>query len=344
MSIPLDISANKAPTVSDHRETSDFGNLIDVDDVLKPPPRAGTGLHPWLFGQACRLKDLGATPEEAEIYLRASLDKHQPGREVLAREMNEATRNAFATGERSNGPQWPKPKVKDIKAIVEGERAYTLAKLKGSSPHNGLENLMAEEAIDTLFTGNPLLCLASSQSHAQTLERERWRDREQNLQFIVPSPMSEPFGLTQDGRKSPRCLGNVGPRRFLVVEFDLSPALALWGPLIGGWERKGISIFDAQASLLVDLATNHELRLPLACVVHSGNKSLQGWFHVSGFDDERILPFFQRAVSLGSDRATWTKCQLVRLPGGLRDNGRRQEVVYLNPAVIGKEGSANGTN
>src|SRR5260221_9518913 len=89
-------------------------NLIDVDDVIKPPPRAGTGLHGWLFGQACRLKELGATPEEAEIYLRASLDKHQPGRDILAREMNEAIRNAFATGERSNGPQWPKPKVKDI--------------------------------------------------------------------------------------------------------------------------------------------------------------------------------------------------------------------------------------
>lgn len=342
MSIPLDISANKAPTVSDHRETSDIGNLIDVDDVLKPPPRAGTGLHPWLFGQACRLKRLGATAEEAEIYLRASLDKHQPGRDILAREMNEAIRNAFAAGERPDGPQWPKPKVKDIKAIVEGERAYTLETLKEASPQKDLYNLTAGQAIDTLFTGNPLLCLASSQSHTQTLERERWRDREKNLQFIVPSPMSEPFGLTHDGRKSPRCLDNVGPRRFLVVEFDMSPSSALWGPLISRWERKGISIFDAQASLLADLATNPGLRLPLAGVVHSGNKSLQGWYYVEGYQDEQVLPFFQRAVSLGADRATWVRCQLVRLPGGLRDNGKRQEIVYFNPSVVGKEGSDNG--
>jgi hypothetical protein len=138
-------------------------------------------------------------------------------------------------------------------------------------------------------------------------------------------------------------LGNVGARRFLVAEFDMTPKSEFWGPLIQKWEKKEISVFDAQAALLVDLATNPGLRVPLACVVHSGNKSLQGWFYVQGFEDERILPFFQRAVGLGADKATGTRCQLVRLPGGLRENGRRQEVVYLNPAVItGKEGSEGG--
>lgn len=105
---------------------------IDVDDVIKPPPRAGTGLHPWLFGQACRLKELGATPEEAEMYIRASLDKHQPGRDVFDRELrHEAVRNAFAVdGQRPNGPSWPKPTAKEIKAIVERQGAFTLDGLK----------------------------------------------------------------------------------------------------------------------------------------------------------------------------------------------------------------------
>jgi hypothetical protein len=93
------------------------------------------------------------------------------------------------------------------------------------------------------------------------------------------------------------------------------------------------------------MANNPALRAPLACVVHSANRSLQGWFYVSGFGDARVLPFFQRAVGLGADRATWTRCQLVRLPGGLRETGKRQEVVYLNSAVIfGKEGSQSGNN
>jgi hypothetical protein len=172
-----------------------------------------------------------------------------------------------------------------------------------------------------------------------------WRGLEGNFQFIVPSPMTARSGLTQNGRQSARCLHNVGARRFLVIEFDMTPQSEFWGRLIQRWEKKGISIFDAQASLLVNLATNPGLRAPLACVVYSGNKSLQGWYYVNGFEDERVLPFFQRAVGLGADRATWTKCQLVRLPGGLRENGRRQEVVYLNPTVIiGKEGSENGNS
>jgi hypothetical protein len=318
--------------------TSSLQIEIDVDDFVKPPPRAGSGVHPWLFGQACRLREFGATPEETRIYIRASLDKHNPGRDVPDRELDEAIRNAF--GDRPTGPSWPRSKAKDIKAIVERDGAVTVDKLKRCSPHGSLENWTAEKAIDTLFPGNPLLCLASSQSEAQTFERDIWRGREKNLQFIVPSPMTARSGFAQNGRRSDRCLNNVGARRFLVIEYDMTLKSEFWGPLIQSWEKKGISVFDAQASLLADLAANLDLRAPLACVVYSGNKSLQGWYYVSRFEDERVLPFFRRAVGLGADRATWTRCQLVRLPGGLRENGRRQEIVYLNPAVIsGKEGS-----
>jgi hypothetical protein len=279
------------------------------------------------------------------MYIEASLHKHQPGRDVPNRELKEAVCNAFTVeGERVNGPSWPKPNAKAIKAIVERAAAATLEGLKACCPTN-LESLTAEKAIDTLFPGNPLLCLAASQSEAQTFERNLWRGREGTLQFIVPSHMSARFGLTQNGRQSARCLDNVGARRFAVVEFDMTSNSEFWGALIQRWEEKGINIFDAQATLLVNLATNPGLRVPLACVVHSGNKSLQGWFYVDGFEDERVLPFFQRAVGLGADKATWTRCQLVRLPGGLRETGKRQDVVYLNPAVIiGKECSYNGNH
>jgi hypothetical protein len=320
-------------------------STIDVDDFIKPPPKAGSGVHPWLFGQACRLRGYGATPEEALEYIRASLDKHRPGRIVPDRELNEAVRSAFtAENERANGPSWPKPNVKAIRGIVETDGALTLDGLKARCPTDP-GNLKAEKAVDTLFPGNPLLCLAASPSEAWTFEREQWRGREGNLQFIVPSPMTARFGLTQNGRRSARCLDNVGLRRFLVVEFDMTPKSEFWAALIQRWEKKGITSFDAQASLLVDLATNPGLRVPLACVVHSANKSLQGWFYGNGYQDGRVIPFFQRAVGLGADKATWTRCQLVRLPGGLRENGKRQEVVYLNPAVIiRKEGSYDGNN
>ena len=112
---------------------------VDVDDIVRPPPRAGTGVHPWLFGQACQLKEIGATPEEARMYIQASLDKHPPGRDVPDRELSEAVRNAFAVaGERANGPSWPQPKAEDIKAIVERDGAFTLDKLKKCSPRESV--------------------------------------------------------------------------------------------------------------------------------------------------------------------------------------------------------------
>ena len=72
-----------------------------------------------------------------------------------------------------------------------------------------------------------------------------------------------------------------------------------------------------------------------ALVVHSGGKSLHGWFYCAGQPEEELRKFMRYAVSLGADPATWTRCQLVRLPGGLRDNGQRQTVLFCNPAVLG---------
>ena len=44
--------------------------------------------------------------------------------------------------------------------------------------------------------------------------------------------------------------------------------------------------------------------------------------------------FMGDAVSLGADKATWTKCQFVRMPGGKRDNGANQAIIYFNPEVL----------
>ena len=45
-----------------------------------------------------------------------------------------------------------------------------------------------------------------------------------------------------------------------------------------------------------------------------------------------------RAVRFGADKARWTRCQLVRMPDGTRDNGNRQRVFYFAPSVVGLEG------
>jgi hypothetical protein len=69
-------------------------------------------------------------------------------------------------------------------------------------------------------------------------------------------------------------------------------------------------------------------------VVHSGSKSLHGWFFCAGQPEERLRQVMRYCVSIGADRATWSRSQFVRMPDGLRDNGKRQVVYYFNPELI----------
>jgi hypothetical protein len=52
---------------------------------------------------------------------------------------------------------------------------------------------------------------------------------------------------------------------------------------------------------------------------------------VFGRSTSEIKEFFALAMSLGADRATWTRSQFVRVPDGRRENGARQFCLYLNP-------------
>ena len=87
---------------------------------------------------------------------------------------------------------------------------------------------------------------------------------------------------------------------------------------------------DLCAALLLHLAE----KAPLALAVHSGGKSLHGWFYCADVPEEKILGVFNYAVSLGADRANWTRSQFARMPDGLRENGRRQTVYFFNPEVV----------
>jgi len=121
------------------------------------------------------------------------------------------------------------------------------------------------------------------------MPRERWRGLLAARQFIVPSPMTKVCGLTRAGKRSTHTLDNTGPRQFLVVEFDSGN-------------------FDEHAALLHHLAEF----CPFVMAVHSGGKSIHGWFCCGGRDEANLLRFMRYAVSLGADPATWIKSQFVR--------------------------------
>lgn len=284
-----------------------------VLELLSIPPRAGAGVHSWLFRVA---RQLHAHLPAAEIVVLLESRVAECGRRVPRHEIISAVQNSLPCAWQPRGTstvfspeassKWPERNLERIEAIYS--EGYGLADLWELSPIR-IENNAAhtEQIVDRLFPENPLLCCGRSQSNFDTRPREEWRGELAQLQFIVTSPMSAVWGRTKEGKLSKHTLENTGLRRFLVVEFDTGT-------------------IDEHAALLIHLAGY----APLVCSVYSGGKSLHGWFFVEGQPEEKVLQFFRYAVSLGADGQLWTRSQFVQMPDGQRDNGKRQTVFFLN--------------
>jgi hypothetical protein len=282
-----------------------------VQDLLATPPPAGEGVHTWLFRAA---RQLHAHLPAGEIVTLLENRVRDCGRHVSRKEIVDAVKNSLSVAWQPCGTgaaiqsisKWPKLNEEQRAAIILDGGG--LADLWEASRIRIEDNeAHTEEIIDQLFPGNPLLCCGKSNQDFDTKPREDWQGELVGLQFIVPSPMSAVTGVTKDGKVSKHSLNNTGERRFLICEFDTGT-------------------FDEQAALLIHLAVS----APLVCVVHSGGKSLQGWFYVHGLPEQKVEKFFRYAVSLGADRATWTRSQFLRMPDGTRDGGNRQTVFFLN--------------
>lgn len=280
-------------------------------DIIANPPRAGEGFHDWLFRAARALWKCGRSGHDIRWVLENATETC--GRRVPTREIEDAIRNsrtiAFYPTSGQRKP-WPSINSEQREAVIAS--ALGLVDLWEASPVRFDDSAShAEEVIDALFPGDPLLCVGQSSSQFATQRRENWRGRLSKLQLIVPSPMKARTGRTQDRKDSEHCLDNTGPRRFLVIEQDGGNA-------------------DEQSAVLLHLAAT---RAPLALAVHSGSRSIHGWFIAAGQSEDLLRSFMRYAVSLGADRATWTRSQFVRMPGGTRDNGKPQTVYFFDPEV-----------
>jgi hypothetical protein len=288
----------------------------DLKSFLATCPKTGGGVHRWIFVTALRLHRAQVDKKEIAQLLEAA--SANCGRVLTPQEIPDAIANSerilSERGAENSAeyrtPKWPEQNQDRIRSIIkdgpglDGLRALSPVVFNDGKPH-------ADDVVDLLFPGNPLLCVGRSQYQFNTMARERCRGLLASLQFIVPSPMIQVYGLTKAGKRSAHTLANTGPRRFLVVEFDQGT-------------------FDQHAALLHHLG----LFLPFVMAVHSGGKSLHGWFDCLGRDEKNNLRFMRYAVSLGADPATWIKSQFVRLPDGRRDNGERQFVIYFNPQIM----------
>jgi hypothetical protein len=306
-------------------------------ELLDSCPPEGNGVHEWLFKTALQLHRYFSEDEIIEL-LTENLSCERPEREIRDAVVNAGKYAKGEMGSPSKKP-WPAVDYALVHQVVVNS-PIRLKDLRSISPVDlSTEKPRTEEILDLLFPGNPLLCFGRSVNACWTKPRNFWRARESDFQFIVPNPMSKETGLTTDGKVSQRCIDNTGPRQFVVSEFDISED-GDWAPYVRDWRNRGITIIDANIALIIELTTRGLPRLPLGLAVHSGGKSMHAWCPCSGLTDEQLRPFMMRAVRLGADKATWTRCQFVRMPDGMRENGNRQRVHYFNPGTMRKQEEA----
>jgi hypothetical protein len=193
---------------------------------------------------------------------------------------------------------WPQVNDEQIEAIAR-DGTGVLDLWESSPLPMQIGKSRADEVIDCLFPGNPLLCVGQTNHVFRTQRRENWRGRLDAYSLIVPSPMTSETGLTKNGRESCHTLDNTGPRRFLIIEADRGS-------------------LDEQAAVIGHLASY----APLAAVVFSGSKSLHGWFACQRASEDTLLRFMRYAVSLGADKRMWLRSQFCRMPDGRRSDGK----------------------
>jgi hypothetical protein len=228
-------------------------------------------------------------------------------------------------------PRWPARDIEQIDAIVRA--GYGLYDLFESSPVRFDDDANhAEEIIDVLFPGNPLLCVGETERKFATESREDWRGKLSQYPLIVPNPMLRKVGVTSSGKLSQHTFDATASRVYLVIECDFKRIdnkgnATVFLPLLDAWDRDGIEIQDACAAILMHLARTQ----PLVVAVHSGNESIHGWFAAFDREPRAMWAFMRHAFSLGADHVMWTHSQYARLPDGRRQNGAWQTTFYLDP-------------
>lgn len=300
-----------------------------IRGAFSNPPRAGSGVHKWLFITALRCHKYMA---QDEIIRRLTAAVQGCGREVPHAEIVAAVVNsASKKGRRQfkvrgvpapggHAKKWPAVNSA-LQAKVISDYPCTVRQFRGMSPYEiDTDYNDAYWFVTSLFPDYPPLCIGSDLNRASTGPIEQFEEKLDRMTFIVPSAMTSKFGLTLNGERSQRTLTNTGPRRYLVTEFD---SLTL----------------DEQVSMILHLRPYASLAL----VLWSGGKSLHAWWSCYDTSNSQQKEFFSYAVRLGADPHTWTKCQLVRLPQGWRaDKRTRQSVYYFDPACVhaGEKGGA----
>jgi hypothetical protein len=268
-----------------------------------PPPGK---THHWLARVAGGLRHV-CDAETCFKFLRFCCDRFVHHRVVPDREISAAVDFVYNS---SVGPavkpyDWPAPDP----ALIE----RALAEVTPCFDVDIDTGLSARDVLPRLFRPGELVCAGHRSETALIRPLEDCLADAHFQQYIVVNPMRTTQGINKGGIPSSRCQSIVGPRRYLVAEFDDKTKT------------------KAQQSKFV---TRLAQLAPLVLVVDSGGKSLHAWFRVDGMPLRDQARFFAAACLLGADPSRWDTSGWLRMPGGLRiadgSPSIRQRILYAH--------------
>ncbi|HRZ13066.1 MAG TPA: hypothetical protein P5567_11505 [Kiritimatiellia bacterium] len=274
-------------------------------ELLADPPAAGQGRHIWIFRVASGLLKSFKADFVQRFLCRLAEEYGWTDRDFES-EIVEAVAKI-----ESNLPIEPSIKWPDQDDDERRRRAQTTPLFQPTPT-----GLTAEDVLPRLYKPDELVCIAPDPFHAITQPLAAVLPVASAMAYIVANPMRASTGKTALGRESARSLDNactLEDRRYLIVEFDQGEPL------------------EDQAAVLSSL---NMAFMPLVMAVYSGGKSIHGWFSARKLPAFLKQRFFELAVYIGADRSLWDRSKLVRMPGGRRENGKRQDILYFNPEVL----------
>jgi hypothetical protein len=292
--------------------------------ILTCPPE-GQGVNHWTFLAVLSCKQAGLSKEKArEIVCNDTTRVDTSKAEAEIERALDKVYDSKSKRQKAQ-PKFPARNADLIKKVVNP--SLTVSDLTQLSPSPIPST--ASEAINGLFGGDPLLCGGKGKHQFWTLRKSKWLGHIDNKEFITPSPMTHEFGVTKDGKISAHTASNTGKRKFLVIECDPT-------------RQEDLESTDPKKRLspeeYLKRAKNEQAAIGLhlrqfaqiACIVFSGGKSLHTWAHVEEWSEAKQFNLFQYACGLGADPRMWLRFQFARLPGGYRDSGGHQEILYFD--------------
>jgi hypothetical protein len=292
----------------------------ELNRLLSTCPKGkGEGIHPWLFRVAGFLQGFPFLLQPRFVLHCLREATRDCRRKVTEQELLDAVNNSnpakanalTPSGNGSGGGSLPlRDENYRAKAIKAG--GINLAKLINCES----EIFSPQFTLKLLYPDHPLLCFVYDKLKPGGIATGYWNDPRLRSAFpplMVPNPLLAEWGYTKSipPTRSERALSNVGPRRYLILDFDSGSR-------------------DEQAAIIWYLRQQWQKQhVPLVMVLDSGRRSLHGWFDVRHLEEPEIWKLCRQAYRLRADDATFGKSQLVRVPGALRpDTGKLQRVYY----------------